>query len=90
MKELSLMFQQPKSKHISIHDEDAVLPHVAAFNHQSLKKYGNLNLSYNLISYLSYETFGFGLGFGNVCESRGMIGCNGQRREGGHRKHSAV
>ncbi|KAL8246789.1 hypothetical protein R6Q59_008005 [Mikania micrantha] len=40
MKEMSLMFQQSKSKHISIHDEDAVLPHVAAFNHQSLKKYG--------------------------------------------------
>ncbi|KAD0812916.1 hypothetical protein E3N88_43673 [Mikania micrantha] len=53
MKEMSLMFQQSKSKHISIHDEDAVLPHVAAFNHQSLKKYGNLHLSYNLTSFLN-------------------------------------
>ncbi|KAL8246793.1 hypothetical protein R6Q59_008009 [Mikania micrantha] len=50
MKELSSMFQQSKSKHISIDDEDAVLPHVAAFNHQSLKKYGR-----NFITWMGWD-----------------------------------
>ncbi|XP_076907361.1 cytochrome P450 CYP72A219-like isoform X2 [Bidens hawaiensis] len=40
MKELSMMFQQSKSKTINIDHEDEVLPHIATFNHQSLQKYG--------------------------------------------------
>ncbi|KAI3722966.1 hypothetical protein L2E82_34214 [Cichorium intybus] len=40
MKELSMMFQESRSKPISIDDDDAVLPRVVAFSHQSLQKYG--------------------------------------------------
>ncbi|KAK1410571.1 hypothetical protein QVD17_37108 [Tagetes erecta] len=40
MKELSIMFKQSKSKHISIDNEDEVLPHIAAYNHHCLQKYG--------------------------------------------------
>ncbi|KAI3798740.1 hypothetical protein L1987_34018 [Smallanthus sonchifolius] len=42
MKELSMMIQQSKSKHINIDDEDEVLPHVAAFSYQSLQNCGHV------------------------------------------------
>ncbi|KAI3808288.1 hypothetical protein L1987_24237 [Smallanthus sonchifolius] len=42
MKELSMMFQQSKSKskHINIDNGEEVLSHVLAFTHQSMQKYG--------------------------------------------------
>ncbi|MFS8010068.1 putative secologanin synthase [Helianthus anomalus] len=46
MKEFSMMIKQSKSKHINIDVEDEVLPHVVAFTHQSLQKYGNFFLTF--------------------------------------------
>ncbi|KAI3704428.1 hypothetical protein L1987_74648 [Smallanthus sonchifolius] len=40
MKEMSMMFQQSKSKHINIDDGDEVLSHVVAFLHHSMQKHG--------------------------------------------------
>ncbi|KAI7724657.1 hypothetical protein M8C21_006391 [Ambrosia artemisiifolia] len=50
MKELSMMIQKSKSKHINIDEEDEVLPHIAAFNHQSLQKYGR-----SFITWIGWE-----------------------------------
>ncbi|KAI7724660.1 hypothetical protein M8C21_006394 [Ambrosia artemisiifolia] len=40
VKELDMLVQKSKSKHINIDDETEVLPHIEAFNLQYLQKYG--------------------------------------------------
>ncbi|GKB31189.1 cytochrome P450 CYP72A219-like protein [Tanacetum coccineum] len=50
MKELSMMFQRSKSKHINIEDEDEVLPHIVAFTHHSLQKHGR-----NFITWMGWR-----------------------------------
>ncbi|MFS8010031.1 putative secologanin synthase [Helianthus anomalus] len=42
MKEFAMSFQQSRTKHLDINDEDGVLPYVVAFNHQHLQKFGKL------------------------------------------------
>ncbi|KAM0022047.1 putative 11-oxo-beta-amyrin 30-oxidase [Helianthus debilis subsp. tardiflorus] len=50
MKESSMLIKHSKSKHINIDDEDEVLPHVVAFTHQSLQKYGR-----SFITWIGWE-----------------------------------